>query len=661
MKDVETYPEPKRLVKKVEWVKAHRTLTGVESPTARVHILGNCAADEAAKQAVSLHPKFPADLEGDIEFWSKRAPLVAKAVGAALAMFPPVHERMQRGVRTGNGNEMIKRRPHSWRFSQGTWRCTTCATWVAAHRLPGERRRGHCEGPCDDERLQKFGGLGHRLCRTQGGTPVIFCVKCGAWSSRRPRKLRQKCTTPTAPGRQALARIARGLAPWQKKGRIGIVEARDTLGTTEAYDGASSQWKACTGQGTKRKIGALATHDVDERAGIQVDDIEAETPPETENLSPMQHDQLAPCGAADAPPAGADQMHWYLDEWPADDYMHYDADEEAARMMGNAGGLDEADARGLSRGSAGASSHQFSAVAAKSGEPSARAGEDTAIASTPTQRAIEYLYKDLKQGPRDGAARLEALRARVKKRIHAQQDNEVLQDVLIADADASTELNEQIKRPRTDEDRNVIVEGEGGSSSGSRGGRSAALHVTGAEPTPLHPRQRQLGDGDGDARVRGHALAAAMGDKRAIGDCAESHTRKRMKAHGSEGVRPMSLASAQAGSALAASPPTRPASQATSTGGERRHRDGDQLLPPAEIRKSRRVENLDSPIRVNPVPSDAQSSADGHARHPSDQEGTDSSDAGRAAATRAQGGTHQWLGRPPADGIGYNPKLQSDR
>ncbi len=398
------------------------------------------------------------------------------------------------------------------------------------------------------------------------------------------------------------------------------MEAREALGTTEAYDGSSSQWKQHAGKGIKRKISALVTSEADDDTGIEEDNIERDAPPAVDTSSAMQCDQPASSSAATVPPAGADDAHSRLDERLADDYMHYDADEEAARLMGNDGGLDDLDAHGLQRGSVDAGPPPPSVQDAKSCEPGASTNADTARDSTFTQRAIAYLCKDLKQGPRDGAARLEALKARVRKRIHASRDSGESQGTPTADADASTESREQAKRARYIDDYYASYEGKGSSSSGSRAAWSAASPAEQIDP-----------------------LAAVTGDKRELDDGVQSSSYKRLKADGSGDVQ------------------ARPASARTPVGGGRRHRDAGLQSPPVGSRKSRRVEESGRSDHGNPGSSDDQPFAVAPARQRGDAEETSRSGTTVHTASQAQGGTHQLLGRPPADGDNFSHNLQSDR
>ncbi len=257
--DARSDPVQLGLVDDVKWVKAHRPLTGNEGPDERRDILGNKAADDAAREGRERHPPLPKELEQSIDFHVKRAPHIIRAVGTALEMFPPVEQRMQRPPRPRNAQEAKERKVHWWRFSAGSWRCAVCSSWIASHRLPRSNRRETCKGPPMDHKLAEFTGNGHRLCRTAGDVPIIFCSKCGAWSSKRPRKLKRRCAAITPPGRQALARLARGLCPWAKRTGDGSLLQRSRLRHAAAYDGVRGDWREVSNRGIKRRSGGDCT------------------------------------------------------------------------------------------------------------------------------------------------------------------------------------------------------------------------------------------------------------------------------------------------------------------------------------------------------------------------------------------------------------------
>ncbi len=106
-------------------------------------------------------------------------------------------------------------------------------------KLVGAVRFEKCDGPRLALQLQQLQQKGHSLCVAQGeGMPIKYCSRCGAWSTRRAFNLAKDCPrTPTAAGRQALARIARGRHPWLAVGQR--VEDRGFIQTTvEAEDNA---------------------------------------------------------------------------------------------------------------------------------------------------------------------------------------------------------------------------------------------------------------------------------------------------------------------------------------------------------------------------------------------------------------------------------------
>ncbi len=386
--------------------------------------------------------------------------------------------------------------------------------------------------------------------------------------------------------------------------------------------------------------------------------------------------------------AGADEQHGYHAEWPNDTHPQYDAEEEAARMMGNDGGFDEADTHSLPRGSgttsladgnearvqrkddrclaerekrtAETSPHEQPAKAAKSSGPAAKDGEGMTNALTSTQRAIEYLNKDLKQGPRDGAARLEALKHRVRKRIHAQKDSRETLDMLSADANASTELGEQAKRAKTEDADKAGNEGSGSSSRGSRGDSGAARREAGAELTPQLQRAGQHDDGDRDTAGQGNA-ETTRGEKRGTGNSGKPNPCKRRKADESRGEEAAEQDRAQEGEGPTANLLAVLAVGAAPAGG-RRHHDAVQPPPPAESRTRRRdADRPNSPHRGHDDSSTTRSLDDGHAHHRGDKAKTEASAKRRRAAPHAGGGTHQRLGRPPADETSSKPTSENER
>jgi ribonuclease HI len=91
-----SHPEKRRLVTEVRWTKAHRTATGHEDAQESLDIRANALADNLAKSAVELHAPLGPLVDSLVQFYVKRAPLVVKAVAAALECFPPAPRGLPR-------------------------------------------------------------------------------------------------------------------------------------------------------------------------------------------------------------------------------------------------------------------------------------------------------------------------------------------------------------------------------------------------------------------------------------------------------------------------------------------------------------------------------------------------------------------------------------
>ena len=84
----------------------------------------------------------------------------------------------------------------------------------------------------------------HTTARSPGsGLPLIFCLKCGAWTTRRMYKLAAACKAQrTRAGEQALSRIKQGRHPWLARGERA--EKRKAIGQgtwTPAEDGRAKR------------------------------------------------------------------------------------------------------------------------------------------------------------------------------------------------------------------------------------------------------------------------------------------------------------------------------------------------------------------------------------------------------------------------------------
>ncbi len=225
------------------WTRAHREETSAKDEGEARDIRGNKAADEAAKEAIGLHPPIGDEVTRKVDFYEKRAPHIVAAVTAAMGMFPRAPTDLGRVPRPRTAEEAERTERHLWSFRAGAWRCQRCDDYITARRMPPYRRHQRCTGKGFAESASSFAAHGHVIIRVEADLPVIMCSKCGSWGNRRTRGLAQPCGEPTKAGRQALVRVAKGLHPLVKyDGRCGTgLKARASV--TAAYDASSGTWR----------------------------------------------------------------------------------------------------------------------------------------------------------------------------------------------------------------------------------------------------------------------------------------------------------------------------------------------------------------------------------------------------------------------------------
>ncbi len=294
-------PDKRRWAGVVEWVPAHRKLTGAEDAATRRDICGNDAADAAAKEARESQPGLGQEVEARAEYYLKRAPLVAKAAAATLPLFPPAPGDMQRRPKPSNTRQAVVEGTHLWEYKAGAWRCAICAGWTRVPPAAGRGPAHRCPGPQVLDSVTKYTAMGHAVCRTQGELPIIFCSRCGSWAARRAHGLSAQCQAPTAAGRLALRRIEAGLHPWRKRAAGGGEQERTRLRTVAAFDRAGGKWK--------RNRDAAATADEDDMEqddlGLGQEDGPAPPPPKRPRRSVQQQQQATPDPVTVAEPAAA--------------------------------------------------------------------------------------------------------------------------------------------------------------------------------------------------------------------------------------------------------------------------------------------------------------------------------------------------------------------
>ena len=181
-------------------VKAHQDTTSTTDPEERRRAEAKGMADEGAKKGAATHAQPSREMTNSLDFFTKRAPLVMKAVGTALALFPPREEKLARKVAPRNAAEAIERKAHEWEFAHGSWRCIWCWKYRRSRMKPKFRAADRCPGPEADDKLLEATKQGHHLLRAEGTLPIIFCGKCGGWSARRRYRLAYKCGVPAAAG-----------------------------------------------------------------------------------------------------------------------------------------------------------------------------------------------------------------------------------------------------------------------------------------------------------------------------------------------------------------------------------------------------------------------------------------------------------------------------
>ncbi len=235
-------PDRRRQAGTIRWTKAHRSISGNESRDELRDIRGNEAADKAAKGAVELHPAIGMEATTQLQFYEKRARYVARAVVAALQLFPRAPGNMPRAPQPETRQQAIKRKRHLWQHRGGAWRCAICHDWSNAPQLPRSRKLQRCRGKSLFDDAAAVAQKGHRLYRVEAEVPFAFCGQCGAWSHKRSYRLSSTCGPPTAAGSQALRRIGKGLHPMQKRGRQGTLRRRERVRTVARFCHDEGRW-----------------------------------------------------------------------------------------------------------------------------------------------------------------------------------------------------------------------------------------------------------------------------------------------------------------------------------------------------------------------------------------------------------------------------------
>ncbi len=240
----------------VSWVKAHRAEDERHDLDTRRDVRANAAADALAGEAVGMHPQPTAEQKASLEFYLRRAPMVARAVGVALALFQPSEpQRLRRRERPPDDGAEAREEGHQWVHCQGLWRCDKCGTWARSDSLTARHRTERCRGHMADKGAGEWASKGHKIAFVEGDAPFAFCVRCGAWGSRRAYNLSRPCQEPTQAGSIALKRIAMGRHPWRRKVKGGGEAPRARVSVVAAFDGATGKWRRGGGRTRRAPAG----------------------------------------------------------------------------------------------------------------------------------------------------------------------------------------------------------------------------------------------------------------------------------------------------------------------------------------------------------------------------------------------------------------------
>ena len=299
-------------MKEVKWMPSHRQLHADATAEERRDHAGNDLADEAAKGAVARHPDTCAKGQAEINYYLKRAKLVARAIAVAMALWPPRKDRLVRKRLERRNDEGNTRAPHEWAYVDGMWRCGACGTW--RKEFPGVKAGGggNCEGWGGKTKVQQAVRLGHKLSRAEGDHGLVFCTRCGAFSTRRARKLLRRCKGATAAGRQALRRIEQGFVPWQSRKSRGYSAVRAKLKCVSTFDEREGRWRYRGG--TTKVAKALWSTE-----------------------QPDEHRDTGTQMTAENSPTQGDVLEAEIADLPMDSGRHDEFEEEmeAARYLGN--------------------------------------------------------------------------------------------------------------------------------------------------------------------------------------------------------------------------------------------------------------------------------------------------------------------------------------
>ncbi len=217
-------------------VEAHRSARSAredeDDAEAMTKKLGNDAADMFAKRGAATHHT-ASELAVLEDYVTGEAELreLALFIGTALANWPPAprNTRVNDGTRTRRREAARRRRQaaarhgHRIQWSRNGWQCTACGK--ASSTLAGRRRleltacAGHTGARIEEQGADPSA---HVLWAAEadttdagaGGADVVWCSRCGGYSSTKLYKLKGSCPgTADPPARTRLAQLNRRRHP----------------------------------------------------------------------------------------------------------------------------------------------------------------------------------------------------------------------------------------------------------------------------------------------------------------------------------------------------------------------------------------------------------------------------------------------------------------
>ena len=195
------------------------TAQAVDSPDlsaeARFFMLGNDAADRAAKHGESLHPQASADDTAQVDRLVKTAKAVCRVAAAVLPSWSKLDlSEATRAIPMPPPPSLEPLFDHEWEWHRDVWRCMCCLRFRRSLERPPS---GGCRGGPPPV-VQEMSKLGHRLLSLQCSdqSSLFVCLRCKAYTCLgRVYRLSRLCD-PNFTGRNDLDRwrlMSRGHHP----------------------------------------------------------------------------------------------------------------------------------------------------------------------------------------------------------------------------------------------------------------------------------------------------------------------------------------------------------------------------------------------------------------------------------------------------------------